>query len=128
MPEITIADLGPDDTYLGLRTINKDHLAIDDVPLPDGCDLPPNRYYWDRAAQTFRPLSRAVAEDKARAVLLSHEVAIALGFVVLSLQGLRLPPETLHWTRRVVSGIDSLGMINDPGTRAQVQRFLTEVN
>lgn len=56
-PDIAVARLDAAGVYQGIDTIKLCQLTPEHVPLPDGCDLPPGRYFWDREKATFLPIS-----------------------------------------------------------------------
>ena len=50
-----VAVLDEDGVYQGMQDIPLSALTPDHVHLPDGCDLPPGRYWWDAKNKTFMP-------------------------------------------------------------------------
>lgn len=55
-PTVAVARLDAAGIYQGIDIVAADQVGEDQVLLHDGCDLPPGKYAWDRAAATFVPL------------------------------------------------------------------------
>lgn len=53
---VQVARLDPDGVYLGAEEIEQGAVTAGHVVLPDGCDLPPGKYYWDDGLRAFMPL------------------------------------------------------------------------
>jgi len=53
---VMVAILDANSVYQGMETIAAAAVTAAHVPLPDGCDLPPNRFFWDAARGCFWPL------------------------------------------------------------------------
>lgn len=76
-PLVAVARIDADSVYQGIDMIAADQVGEDHVLLPDGCDLPPGRYAWDKAAATFMPLEGARAPS-AQQPLATDALVIAL--------------------------------------------------
>jgi hypothetical protein len=87
----TIARLGPDGIYLGIRTV--DSLSDGDVPVPVDCDLRPGRYRWSSESRAFEPLTLGP-----RQTLEIPNVLRALAVTIRSIRdGQPLPQEALEF-------------------------------
>lgn len=54
-----VAVLDEAGVYQGMQDIPLSALTPDHIHLPDGCDLPPGRYWWDEKNKTFMPNPRS---------------------------------------------------------------------
>jgi len=119
---VTVARLDAAGVYLGTEEIRADQVTDGHVPLPDGCDLPPGKYGWDRAKRAFVPL----ADAQQRAV----EQPVALNALAWSLlaqfgAGAPLPTPCLLWLDWYVKTID-FGIPDIETHRALLRRYTTD--
>jgi len=110
---VQVAQLDDNGVYHGLIHVAESDITDAHVLLPDGCDLPPNKYYWDREQGTF-----VVAEQKHLEPRIFKDAdsldAIAKGFSALHAAGLPLPPETIEWLQNYRTPIDQMaGNVDD---------------
>lgn len=115
---IAVARLDAEGIYQGIDLIPADQVAADHVPLPDGCDLPPGRYAWDRAQKTFAPLASPQQRAVEAPVALN---ALAWGLLAQYDTGMVLPPPCLDWLDYYVRTID-FGYATSP----LLQRYVAE--
>jgi hypothetical protein len=96
-----IAILDSNGVYHGIEEIHPDNMQSHHVELPDGCDLPPGKYRWD--GSTFRPIT-----DPERIKISNPDAfnAIAIGFIALHQQGIKLPEETEEWLDHYITTQD----------------------
>lgn len=52
---VQVARLDADGVYQGIDLIEQGAVTQQHVLLPDGCDLPPGKYYWDEGLRAFMP-------------------------------------------------------------------------
>lgn len=119
---VTVARLDAAGVYLGTEQIPADQVTADHVQLPDGCDLPPGKYGWDRDKRAFVPL----ADAQQRAV--EQPVALnALAWLLLAqyAAGMPLPAPCMAWLDWYVKTID-FGIPGIETDRALLARYLTD--
>lgn len=56
---VQIALLDADGVYQGIGEIDESEVTQEHVMLPDGCDLPVGKYFWDDVNKTFMPILKA---------------------------------------------------------------------
>lgn len=123
---VQVAKLDAADTYLGLEMLPADQITADHVQLPDGCDLPPGKYYWDRSASTFLPLRspQAVAEESPLALN-------ALAWMLLAMWSenrVPIPSASLRWLDFYVKTIDFCIPDNQPSERNILAQYILARN
>lgn len=119
---LAVARLDADGVYHGIDHLPADQVTADHVPLPDGCDLPPGCYRWDRASSAFVPLAGPQQRAVEAPVALN---ALAWGLLAMHGAGLRLPPAAAAWLDVYVKTID----FGVPGTeidQALLHKYMTE--
>ena len=88
--------------YLGIDLLPEDQLTEHHLPHITECDLPPGQYCWHENAFVPIPKKKQIeAPDTER--------AIALGFLALLSQGLKLPAETRIWLKNYSDSFDFKG-------------------
>jgi len=95
------ARLGPDNIYLGSEEI--DSLGVDDVAVPENCDLKSGAYRWNRESNRFDPIHLLPRDVTEMPNVLR---AVAIGFRAIR-DGTELPQETLSfidWYERRFEG------------------------
>ena len=122
-PKMTVARLDAHDVYHGTEELDAADVTPMHVPLPGGCDLAPGKYRWDRTRKTFLPLRDDKATREPPPLALN---AIALGFIVLHVQGDTLPPETLAWLDYYIGTMDFVAP-RDAATVDLVRQFKTRI-
>ena len=55
-PAVAVARFDAGGVYQGIETIDAAAVTPAHVLLPDGCDLPPNKYFWHAERGCFWPL------------------------------------------------------------------------
>lgn len=121
-PTVAVARLDADGVYHGIDQIAVDQVSDDHVLLPDGCDLPPGKYFWDRTAKSFMPLANPQQRAIEAPVALN---ALAWGLLAMHGAGMRLSRPCLDWLDFYIKTID----FGIPGTeidRGLLQDYLTE--
>lgn len=103
--KVLVAHLDAEDVYWGTAEITPEEVTSDHVPLPNGCDLPPGRYKWDKAAHTFVSLSDLRQRAVEQPVALN---ALAWALLALSAAGSQLPAPCLVWLDWYIDTIDFL--------------------
>lgn len=98
-----VALLDAADVYLGTELLPADRITPAHVRLPDGCDLPPGKYYWARTANSFLPLRTPQQVAETSPVALN-----ALAWMLLAMHGagLPLPSASMQWLDFYVKTID----------------------
>ncbi len=103
---VFIAQFDADGLYSGMAEIDAAGLTDDHVALPTGCDLPPGRYRWDKAAAAFvyagEPKQRAEESPPALNALAWAMLAISDG-------GLALPTPAAAWLDAYIGTVDFAG-------------------
>lgn len=102
-PTVAVAILDSAGVYHGIEQIPADRVTDDHVLLPDGCDLPLGRYFWDRDQATFMPLANPQQRAVEAPVALN---ALAWGLLAMHGAGMRLSRPCLDWLDFYINTID----------------------
>lgn len=106
VPLIPVARLDADGLYAGLDHLPEAEITEDHIVLPDGCDLPPGQYRWDRERQSFihagEPEQRAVES-------LPPLNALAWALLAMWNANLNLPGKAARWLDGHIQTIDFVG-------------------
>ncbi len=108
--KVIVAKLDARDVFIGTEELEKAKVTPMHVVLPDGCDLPPNKYRWDRGRKSFVPIAKGKEINEQSPLALN---AIAAGFIALHLQGATLPSRTLDWLDYYIGTVDFYGFGGD---------------
>lgn len=122
-PTVAVARFDAAGVYQGIEQIPADQVTDNHVPLPDGCDLPSGRYFWDRDKATFMPLASPQQRAVEAPVALN---ALAWGLLAMHAAGMRLPKASLNWLDHYIGTIDFLGSHGSNEEAALMQAYAIE--
>jgi hypothetical protein len=105
-PLTPVARLDADGLFDGLDHLPESEITEDHIVLPDGCDLPPGQYRWDRERQSF---IHAGAPEMRAAESLPPLNALAWGLLTMWNANLTLPAKSARWLDGYIQTIDFVG-------------------
>ena len=119
--KIIVAKLDADGIYHGMDAIPADQVTADHVCLPDGCDLPHGKYFWDRAQGSFMPLTDSQQRAVSQPVPLN---ALAWALLALSAKGISLPVASACWLDGYIGTVDFTGSAHGAEEEQILKHFI----